>query len=68
LTNNSVQLALQQMASFGFDYQLKENWSAFLESSLAIPISRINVASDYQLKSTYLTFGAGVIYKLPCKE
>ena len=68
LTNNSVQLALQQMASFGFDYQLKENWSAFLESRLALPISRINVASDYQLKSTYLTLGVGVIYKLPCKK
>lgn len=66
LTNNSVQLALQQMASFGFDYQLKENWSAFLESRLAIPISKINVSTDNKVKSSYLTLGIGIKYTLPC--
>lgn len=68
LRNNSVQLALQQMASFGFDYKLNTNWSTFLESKIAIPVSKINVASDYKLRSSYLTFGVGVVYKLPSKK
>lgn len=68
LRNNSIQLALQQMASFGFDFKLNNNWSAFLESKIAIPVSKINVASDYKLRSSYFTLGVGVIYKLPCKK
>lgn len=68
LRNNSIQLALQQLASFGFDYKLNTNWSTFLESKIAIPVSKINVAPDYKLRSSYLTFGVGVVYKLPCKK
>ena len=68
LKNNSIQLALQQMASFGFEYKFSNNWSSFLESKLAIPVSKINIASDYKLKSSYFTLGVGLIYKLPCKN
>jgi hypothetical protein len=68
LKNNSIQFALQQIASFGFEFKLNNNLSTFLESKLAIPTSKINVASDYKLKSSYFTLGVGVIYKLPCKN
>jgi hypothetical protein len=66
--NNSIRIALQQMVSFGFEYKFSDNWSLFLESRLALPVSKINLSTDYKLKSSYLTLGVGLIYKLPCKN
>jgi hypothetical protein len=66
--NNSIRIALQQMVSFGFEYKLSDNWSSFLESRLALPVSKINLSADYKLKSSYLTLGVGLKYNLPCKK
>ncbi len=66
--NNSIRVALQQMVSFGFEYKLSDNWSSFLESRLALPVSKINLSADYKLKSSYLTLGVGLKYNLPCKK
>ena len=49
-----------------FDYKINKNWSAILESKLAIPVSKINVGTNYKLKSSYLTLGLGIKYTLPC--
>jgi long-subunit fatty acid transport protein len=64
--NNSIRIALQQMVSFGFEYKFSNNWSSFLESRLALPVSKINLSTDYKLKSSYITLGVGVKYALPC--
>lgn len=64
--NNTIRFAMQQSVSVGIDYKINKNWSAILESKLAIPVSKINVASDYKLKSSYLTLGVGIKYTLPC--
>ncbi len=64
--DNTIRFALQQIASVGFDYKINKNWSAILESKLAIPVSKINVGTNYKLKSTYLTLGIGIKYTLPC--
>ena len=64
--NNTIRFALQQIASVGFDYKINKNWSAILESKLAIPVSKINVGTNYKLKSSYLTLGLGIKYTLPC--
>jgi hypothetical protein len=64
--NNTIRFALQQITSVGFDYKINKNWSAILESKLAIPVSKINVGTNYKLKSSYLTLGLGIKYTLPC--
>ena len=64
--NNTIRFAMQQIVSAGLDYKINKNWSAILESKLAIPVSKINVGTNYKLKSSYLTLGIGIKYTLPC--
>lgn len=68
LLNNVPRITLQQVASVGVDVNLNARWNAFLETKIAVPVSKMNVATDYKLRSSYVTVGFGMLYKLPLKN